>query len=68
MVPNFWCSLEIAAAKLHLCFVIKANLWWKRTFLPMATTVVLYHKYMKLFTALTQYTAGYCVAVVHQKR
>jgi len=51
MVPNFWCSLEIAADKLHLCFVIKANLWWKRTFLPMATTVVLYLKYMKLFTA-----------------
>ena len=25
MIPNFWCSLEVAAAELHLCFVIKAN-------------------------------------------
>jgi len=26
MIPNFWCSLEVAAAELHLCFVIKGNL------------------------------------------
>jgi len=26
MIPNFWCSLEIATAELHLCFVIKGNL------------------------------------------
>jgi len=45
MVPSFWCSLDVAAAKLHICFVIKANLWWKGTFFQMATTVVLHHKY-----------------------
>ena len=43
MIPNFWCSLEVAAAELHLCFFIKGNLWWKRTFLPMVTIVVLRH-------------------------
>jgi len=32
MIPNFWCSLEIAATELHLCFGIKlGNVWWKRT-------------------------------------
>jgi len=31
-IPNFWCSREVAAAQLHLCFVIKGNVWWKRTF------------------------------------
>ena len=46
--PNFWCSLAVAAAELHLCFVIKGNLWWKRTF-PMFTFVVLHHKHLKLF-------------------
>ena len=40
MIPNFWCSLEVAAAELHLCFVIKGNVWWKRTFLPVVTIVV----------------------------
>ena len=35
MIPNFWCSLEVAAAELLLCFVIKGSLWWKGTFLPM---------------------------------
>jgi len=30
MIPNFWSSLEVAAAELHLCFVIKSNVWWKR--------------------------------------
>jgi len=35
MIPNFWCCLEDAATELHLCFVIKGNVWWKRTFLPM---------------------------------
>ena len=53
MTPNFWCSLEIAAAELHLCFVIKGNPWWKRTFLPMVTIVVLHYKYMKLFKLFT---------------
>ena len=32
MIPNFWCSLEVAVAELHLCSVIMGNLWWKRTF------------------------------------
>jgi len=63
MIPNFWCSLEVAAAELHLCFVIKGNLWWKRTFLPMVTIVVLHRKRMKLFKPL--YTTCYCV--VRQK-
>jgi len=39
MIPNFWCSLEVAAAELHFCFVIKGNVWWKSTFLPMVTIV-----------------------------
>jgi len=43
MIPNFWCSLEVAAVELHLCFVIQGNVWWKRTFLPMVTIVVLRH-------------------------
>jgi len=51
MIPNFWCSLEVAAAELHrYCFVIKGNVWWKRTFLPVVTIVVLHHKHMKPFT------------------
>jgi len=41
MIPNFWCSVEVAAAELDLCFVINGNVW-KRTFLPMVTIVVLY--------------------------
>ena len=50
MIPNFWRCLEVAATELHLYFVIKGNVWWKRTFLPMATIAVLHHKRMKLFT------------------
>ena len=42
MIPIFLCRLKIAAAELHLSFVIKCKLWWKRTFLPMATIVVLH--------------------------
>jgi len=49
-IPNFWCSLEVAATELHLCFVIKGNVWWKRTFLPMVTITVLHHKHVKQFT------------------
>jgi len=30
MIPNFWGTLEVAAAELHLCFVIKGNAWWKQ--------------------------------------
>ena len=39
MIPNFWCSHEVTAAELHLCFVIKGNVWWKSTFLSMGTIV-----------------------------
>ena len=53
MIPNFWYCLEAAATELHLCFVIKGNVWWKRTFLPMATIFVLRHKHMKLFKPFT---------------
>jgi len=49
MIPNFWCSLEVAAAELHLCFVIKGNVWWKRTFLSVVAIVVYHHKQIKLF-------------------
>ena len=44
MIPNFWCSLEVAAAELHICFVIKGNVRWKRTFVRMVAIVVLHHK------------------------
>jgi len=64
MIPNFWCSLEVAAAELHLGFVIKGNVWWKRTFPPMVTIVMLHHKHMMSFKPL--YTTCYCV--VRQKR
>jgi len=40
MIPNFWYTLEVAAVELHLCFVIKGNVYWKRAFLPMVTIVV----------------------------
>jgi len=40
LILNFWCCLELAAAKLHLCFVINGNVSWNRTF-PMVTAVVL---------------------------
>ena len=53
MIPNFWCSLQVAAAELHLCFVRKGNVWWKRTFLRMVTIAVLHHKHTKLFTPFT---------------
>jgi len=58
-VPNFWCSLEVAAAELHLCFVVKGNLWWKRTFLPMFTIVVLHHKHLKLFKPFIPYVIAW---------
>ena len=61
MISNFWCCLEIAATELHLCFVIKGNVWWKRTFLPMATIVVLHHKNMKLFTPFTPHVIAWSV-------
>ena len=61
MIPNFCCCLEVAATELHLCFVIKGNVWWKRTFLPMATIVVLQHKHMKLFTPFTPHVIAWSV-------
>jgi len=39
---DFLCCLEVAAAELQLCFVTKGNLWWKRTFPPMATILALH--------------------------
>jgi len=43
MIPNCWCSLEVATTELHLCFVLKGNVLWKRTFIPMVSIVVLHH-------------------------
>jgi len=43
MITNFWCSLEVVATELQLCFVVKRNVWRKRIFLPTVTTVVLHH-------------------------
>ena len=59
MILNFWCCLEAAANELHLCFVINDNVWWKRTFLPMVTIVVLHHKHMKLFKRLTPHVTAW---------
>ena len=64
MIPNFWGSLEVVATELHLCFVIKGNLWWKRTFLPMVTIAVLHHKHMKLFTPFTAHVIAWSVRKV----
>ena len=60
MIPNFWCCLEVTATELHLCFVIKGNVWWKPTF-PMATIVVLHHKHMKLFKPFTPHVIAWPV-------
>ena len=40
-------AVEVAAAQLHLCFVINGNVWWKSTFRRMVTIAVLHHKHMK---------------------
>jgi len=61
MIPKFWCSLEVTAVELHLRFVIKCNLWWKRTFLPMVTIVVSPHKHMKLLKPFTQHVIAWSV-------
>jgi len=53
------------AAELHLYFVIKGNVWRKRTFFPMFTIVVLC--YIINYEAIQAiYTT--CYYVVHQKR
>jgi len=61
MIPKFWCSLEVTAAELHLRFVIKCNLWWKRTFLPIVTIIVLHHKHTKLLKPFTQHVIAWSV-------
>jgi len=61
MILNFWCSLEVAVTELHLCFVIQCNVWWKSTFLPMVTIVVLHHKHMNLFTPFTSHVIAWSV-------
>jgi len=61
MIPKFWCSLEVTAAELHRRFVIKCNLWWKRTFLPMVTITVLHHKDTKLLKPFTQHVIAWSV-------
>jgi len=66
MIPNFWCSREVAVTELHLCFVVKGNVWWKRTFLPIVTIVVLHHVCMKLFnpfTPLVSVATGFSVKI-----
>ena len=62
MIPSFWCSLEVAAAELHRhYFVIKGNVWWKRTFLPVVTIAVLHHKHMKPFKPFTPHVIAWSV-------
>jgi len=61
VIPNFWCSLKVAAAKLRHCFVIKGNVWRKRTFLPMVTIVVLHHKHMKLSKPFSPHVIAWSV-------
>ena len=61
MIPKFWCSLEVAATVLHLCFVIKGNVWWKPTFLPMVTVAVLHHKHMMPFKPFTPHVIAWSV-------
>jgi len=61
VIPKFWCSLEVTAAELHLCFVIKCNLWWKCAFLPMVAIIVLHHKHTKLLKPFTQHDIAWSV-------
>jgi len=50
MFQNFWCSLEVAAAELNLCFVIRVMCGGTHfSSDALATIVVLHHKHMKLF-------------------
>jgi len=60
MIPNLWCCLEAAATELHLWFVIKGNVWWKRIF-SMATIAVLYYKHMKLFKPFMPHVIAWSV-------
>jgi len=61
MIPNFWCSLEVAAAELHICFVIKGNVRWKRTYVRMVAIVVLHHEHMNLFKPFTPHIIAWSV-------
>ena len=63
MIPNFWCCLEVAATQLHLCFVIKGNVWWKRTFLPMRWLLSLCYiiNTWKLFKPFTPHVIAWSV-------
>jgi len=61
MIPNFWCSLDVAAIELHFFVSSKGNVWWKRTFLPMVTISVLHYKHMKLFTPFTPHVIAWSV-------
>jgi len=55
-------GLEVAAVELHLdCFIIKGNVWWKRTFLQMVTIVVWHHKHVKLFKPFTPHVTAWFV-------
>ena len=49
MIPNFWCCLEVAATELHLCFIIKGNVWWVQ------------HKHMKLFKPFTPHVIAWSI-------
>ena len=51
--PNFWCSLEVATAELHL-FVSSQRVTCGGNALQwlLVTIVVLHHKHMKLFKPL----------------
>jgi len=61
MIPNCWCSLEVATTELHLSFVLKGNVLWKRTFIPMVSIVVLHHKHMKLVKPFTPHVIAWSV-------
>ena len=50
-----------SSAELHLCYVIKGHVWWKRTLLPMITIVVSHHKHMKLFKPFTPHVSAWSV-------
>ena len=54
MIPNFCCCLKITTTELHLCFVMKDNVWWKSSFLPMVTIV-------KVFKPFTPHVIGWSV-------
>jgi len=46
------CASGGSRSRTAACFIIKGNVWWMRTFLPMATILALHHKHMKLVKRL----------------